>query len=55
MKLLRALIARLDSWVRFPDFERLDDLYDVWDDDPDPDTAYLPADRLHHDYTGGAS
>jgi hypothetical protein len=33
VKLLRHLIARLNSWVRFPEFERLDDLYDVWDDD----------------------
>ena len=33
MKFLRALIARIDSWVRFPEFEHLDAMYDVWGDD----------------------
>jgi hypothetical protein len=33
VKLLRALIARLNSWARFPDFEHLDAMYDVWGDD----------------------
>lgn len=33
MKLLRALLDRIDSWMRFPEFERLDDLHDVWGDD----------------------
>jgi hypothetical protein len=35
VKLLRALLNRLDALVRFPDFERLDDLYDVWGDNPE--------------------
>jgi hypothetical protein len=30
VKLLRALI---DSWMRFPEFEHLDAMYDVWGDD----------------------
>jgi hypothetical protein len=33
VKLLRALAARLNSWVRFPEFEHLDDMYDVWGDE----------------------
>lgn len=33
MGLLRALIARIDSWARFPEFEHLDAMYDVWGDD----------------------
>jgi hypothetical protein len=33
VKLLRALLTRLDALVRFPDFEHLDAMYDVWGDD----------------------
>lgn len=42
MKLLRALIARIDSWARFPEFEHLDDMYDVWGDVTDPERPVNP-------------
>ena len=33
MNLLRALFDRIDSWFRFPEFEHLDGMYDVWGDE----------------------
>jgi hypothetical protein len=36
VNLLRALIARLDCWARFPEFEHLDDMYDVFGDEETP-------------------